>query len=476
MSIMIKLFIKKNLLLFAVSPIIINFLINLFKGKIVLINYFINNKIVLIVFILNSYFYYSLSLKIKNSLKIRSKFLALTYFLTSFYIIDYIFFPITKYFSSKLLFNFVILLWFILLLVKKTKLKILLNLTFLYFFTEFINYVTFDKLKSLSNYVELNTDVPVQWYQLANMIYSNNLYYAFSNNLIDGHGLYLSYVQSLLFRLNFYFFEFQFIRLNSNLLIFFCLIFISDLELSTRNKLIFSATFVTFILNSDWLNYLFFDSLMLEGLVSIFFVEYINNIKKYKNNSLNLNSTIFYLCFSALFLSKQFVSLITLLLLVFVFIRYKNLNVLGGVIFLVLDYLYKKIYTPTVDSFEYLKGTNPIELALDLIKLRNLELGNIIKIINQLFLDKPFIYLLGLVFTSIIFKLVFKINMSKNFEFNVLSFVIIINFIFIFLLFIVWWKDHGIQSSYRYSLNMLLCKFLLVFYFFENLENKFSLE
>lgn len=476
MFIMIKLFVKKNLLLFAVSPIIVNFLFNLFKGNIVLINYFVSNKIALIIFILNSYFYYLLSLKIKNSLKIKSKFMALTYFLTSFYIIDYVLFPITKYFSSKQLFNFVILMWFILLLTRKTKLNILLNLTFLYFFTQLINYVSFDKLKSLNNYIELNTDVPVQWFQLANMIYSNNLYYAFSNNLIEGHGLYLSYIQSLLFRLNFYFFEFQFIRLNSNLLIFFCLIFISDLELSTRNKLIFSVTFVTFILNSDWLNYLFFDSLMLEGLVSIFFVAYINNIKNYINSNLNLNSTIFYLCFSALFLSKQFVSFITFLLLIFVLIKYKNLNVLGGLIFLAIDFLYKKIYTPTVDSFEYLKGTSLFELALDLIKLRNLELGNIVKIINQLFLDKPFIYLLGLVFLSIIFKLVFKLNMSKNFEFNILSFVIILNFIFIFLLFIVWWKDFGIQSSYRYSLNMLLCKFLIVFYFFENLENKFNLE
>lgn len=468
--------IKKNLLLIFVFPIIANFLINMFNGKIILFNYFYTNKTALIVFLLNAYFYYLISLNIKNSLKINSKFLSLTYFLTSFFIIDYIFFPITRYLSSKIIFNIVILIWLIFLVSKKLSFKKLIFLSILYIFTQTLNYISFEKLKMTSNFLELNTDVQVQWFPLAQMINSNNLYFAFSNNLIDGQGLYLSYIQSLIFRINFYFFDFQFIRLNSNLIIVFCLIFISDLNLSLKNKVIFGITLLTFILNSDWLNYLFFDSLMLEGLVSIFFVGYVNNLEKYKDCKLNFNAALFYLCFSTLFLSKQFISLITLLILIFIFIKYKNLNVLVGLFFISLDYFFKKKYTPSVDSFEYLKGTNIFQLAQDLIKLNNLELNNIIKILNQILLDKPFSYIMLLVLGSIFSKFLLKIKISKSFEFYILSSVIILNFIFILLLYIVWWKDFGIQSSYRYLLNLLFCKFLILFYFFENLEKKFTLE
>ena len=150
------------------------------------------------------------------------------------------------------------------------------------------------ELSNLSGFKELNTDVPVQWYELANMISSENYYFAFTNNIIEGQTLAISYVQSLLFNLNFYFYEFSYIRLNSNLIIIFAVFLIYDLNLSKHDKIIASVTLVLFILNSDWLTYLFMDSLMLEGLVGLIFATFLINIKSYIFEKSNLNSYLFF--------------------------------------------------------------------------------------------------------------------------------------------------------------------------------------
>ena len=54
-----------------------------------------------------------------------------------------------------------------------------------------------------STYQELNTDVPVQWFDIASMIYENNYYFALQNNLIEGQGLLPSYIQALLVEIGF---------------------------------------------------------------------------------------------------------------------------------------------------------------------------------------------------------------------------------------------------------------------------------
>ena len=56
------------------------------------------------------------------------------------------------------------------------------------------NSVYLNELINKSNYKELNTDVAAQWTPLATMIYDNNYFYALSNNLIEGQGLFASHV------------------------------------------------------------------------------------------------------------------------------------------------------------------------------------------------------------------------------------------------------------------------------------------
>ena len=216
-----------------------------------------------------------------------------------------------------------------------------LKLIIIYIASFFINNRYFNNLKNLDNYIELNTDVPLQWLKLAELISSKNYYFAFTNNIIDGQSLVLSHVQSTVFNLNFYLRDFQFIRLNANIFLFFSLLLIYDLNISKKNKNYCIFFFSILLLNSDWLTYLFLDSLMLEGAVSFLFAALVINLKKHLTSKLNLKSVVYFSFFSCLFFTKQFISLISLFLIVYVFLRYKNVNAIIALVFYFADYIYK---------------------------------------------------------------------------------------------------------------------------------------
>ena len=61
---------------------------------------------------------------------------------------------------------------------------------------------------------------------------------------------------------------------------------------------------------------------------------------------------------------------------------------------------------------------------------------------------------------------------SKNVKIidNIDFYIVIFNLIFIFTLFIVWWKDFGIQSSFRYILNTLHLVFINIVLMFDKLR------
>ena len=113
---------------------------------------------------------------------------------------------------------------------------------------------------------------------MAQNIHSKNYFFSFTNNLIDGHGLYLSHLQSTVFKINFPLQEFQFVRLNSNIFLFFFLLLIIDSTKGIKSKISVSILYLSIVLNSDWITYLFIDSLMLEGIVSFIVAVFIFNL------------------------------------------------------------------------------------------------------------------------------------------------------------------------------------------------------
>ena len=272
-----------------------------------------------------------------------------------------------------------------------------------------------------------------------------------SNNVIEGQTLFISYIQALIFNLNFYLYDFEFIRINANIVLVFITMLVCDLKISNRNKIIACLALFSIILNSDWLTYLFIDSLMLEGIVSFIFATFLLNLKQHTNQKFRPTSLIFFIFFSSLLFTKQFVSLLTIFLFIYIFIKYKNVNSMVIPIFYSIDFFYKKYVILESGQFELIKGTSISELVTNLFLFRNLEISNISKIINQLLIDRPVSYLLLLFIILNIFRLT---KNSKDEELNLIFTLVIINFVLIFTLYVAWWQDFGIQSSFRYILNL----------------------
>ena len=447
---------KKHLLLISVLPLIANFLLNTFSGNVSYLQYLYENKVLLLAVLVNSLFYFQVSKQINLALQLRSISLSLVYFLTSFYIFNLTFMPIFKKSSFKTTLIVVLFIWLCFLAYKAEKKFEIIKIPIFLIASNLLNSKYYSKLSSLYGYKELNTDVPLQWNKLAELISSENLYYAFTNNIIEGQTLSISYIQSLLFNLNFYSYDFTFVRLNSNLMIIFVLFFIYDTNLSKQDKIVSSIALISFILNSDWLTYLFFDSLMLEGLVSLIFSILVLNIKNHINIKPNLLSFFYFLSFSFLLFTKQFVSTIALLTLAYLLIRFKNKNVFVGFVLYFLHKLYNFIYVPASDGFELLQGTSLRELLFDILTFDNLAFYNVNKVIQQLSLDKPFLYFLLIFMLYNLKRFLQKLSDSDSALLDMIFLIVIINFVLVFLLYIVWWKDFGIQSSYRYILNLLL--------------------
>lgn len=452
------------------SPVLLNFLLKILNNDVVLINYYLQNKQLLFIYFLNLFFYFYLSTLINSTFSLNSLSLSITYFLLSFFIFDLFVSFINKEIPFKITITIVSAIWLGLLTIKTINKDKVLKLLVIYLVSAFINNRYFNNLKNLDNYIELNTDVPIQWLKLADLISSKNYYFAFTNNIIDGQSLVLSHIQSTVFNLNFYLNDFQFIRLNSNIFLFFSFLLIYDLNISKKNKIIASFSLFSLLLNSDWLTYLFIDSLMLEGIVSFLFAALVINLNKYLKGKFNLKSLAFFSFFSCLFFTKQFISLISIFLIVYIFLMYRNVNTVVAIVFYFANSIYKTMYTPNVGSFELLNGTSSIELLKDVIFLNNLEFSNIIAIISQLLIDRPVSYLMFL------FLLLNVIRILKNqfnqLDLNLIFFIVIINFILIFLLYAVWWKDFGIQSSFRYIMNVFYLLFIGLIKNIVNLEKK----
>ncbi len=469
MSILNKKNLSSNIPILLILPFLFNFMKNLFDSEIVLINYYISNQAIFLLLIINSAFYFYLTKEISGILNLESLSLSLFYFLSSYFFWDFLFVALFKEIKFQYSVAVVSIFWLLFLWFKSKSVKKIIYLVTAYSGLALANNFLYTDASKLGNYIELNTDVPIQWFQIAERIHSNNFYYGFTNNLIDGHGLFLSYTQSLIYKINFFTRDFEFVRLNSNLFIIFTIFLICDLNISNRNKLITSSLFVLILLNSDWLTYLFLDSLMLEGAVSLFFATFIINLNKHLDSNINLRSLIFFSLFSCLLFSKEFISTLTIVVLIYLLLIKKNNNVLIAIPIYFINETYQTLFTPDAKDLPYLEGFKLKDFLLDVVLLRDLEVNNIIKIINQFVIDKP----MSLLFVIFLILNMYSLQKNhKNFISSMSFWLIVLNVFMVIILYIYWWKDYGIQSSYRYILNVLHLVFISIGYNIELFQKK----
>ena len=136
-------------------------------------------------------------------------------------------------------------------------------LSIIYTILRIYNNLFLVNLLNKNDFKELNTDVTVQWLPIAESIYQEGYYFAFTNNIIENQSLLPSYIQTLIFKINFNLSIFEFIQPNSYLVVFLTILIFIDLEISKKNKTLTIGIFLILIINNEWLFYLISNSLML---------------------------------------------------------------------------------------------------------------------------------------------------------------------------------------------------------------------
>jgi len=442
--------VNHNLLLIFSLPIIFNSLLNFFqKFDLTFIDKISFTK--LGSFILGTVFFLYLSDFLNKQFLFGGRSIALVFYLTSYFIFDSVLLFIGKKIDFQSTFILISLFWCGLILYKTNNyIGIFKIISFLSIYKLFNKFFINDLINN-STYKELNTDVPAQWLDIASMIYENNYFFALENNLIEGQGLLPSYIQALLFEIGFSYEKFQFIQINSYLLLSFSILLITDLKISKKNKIFSSVLFVSVVTNNDWLEYLLINSLMIEGIVSFFISVYIFNFfQMYKMK--NSTSFLFFLSFGGMVLTKNFVSLISLMVIVVsIFFLRENIFLVLSFVIYSLNLFYQKIYFSELQNFAYTSEIDFKDLIFDFIYLRDLDFTKASDILNQFFIDKPTTYI---VVVFLIINLFTFRKFGINFNTNELMFIfVILNYILVNLLYVSVWRNMEFESSYRYIIS-----------------------
>ena len=237
------------------------------------------------VFLSLLFFYFVIKL-VNHSFNLNSYSLSLSYYLTSFFLIDIVLLPFTRTLAFGYIVLIVNLLWLAVLIYRKSSFVLLVSSTLSYCLLNLFNNHFLKILSDVKNYKILNADVEKQWFPIVESIHNNNLYYALDENLIDGYGMLLSYLQAVIHKLNHINSFYTFMNSDSYLILMFSLFLFYDLKISRFNKVLLLFSFFLIVLDDGWLRFLLGDSLMLEGLVS-FFASFLMNLNNHflKSNS-----------------------------------------------------------------------------------------------------------------------------------------------------------------------------------------------
>jgi len=450
-------YIKKNLLLILVLPLLVNFVINLSENN-NLTTFYSENLIYLFSLIFSSYFFFLFLKYINSAFEVNSYSLSLCYILSGAFLFEFLLLPFKD--SLK---NNISLIIFLLLLIGLATLKMrsistFFHLLFSYLTMVFFNNNFYDRLANISNYIEWSSDVPAQWLEISSRIHERGLFQVYYDNPIRGQGLFISYTQSLIFKINFPLQEFEFSRISTNLLILFSVLIFFDLKIMFKNKIFLSLGFVVYVLNSGWLTYLIFDSLMLEGLISFIFAVYLYHSYRYMSIKFSSRSIVFFVLFSALFESKEFLSTLGFIYILYLFFWKRNVNTVASLVIFGIQHLYSKRFVYASSESPYLDGRGPLDIIFDILTFQNIDLSIISKIISQFYLDKVTTYIF-IFFILISFIRIKGLNQGIE---NRITAIVVLNIVFIFILYTNWWKNIEIESSFRYFINSIYLIFIVI--------------
>ena len=443
-------------------PLYLNYGFNFFNNngfdKFINFNYY--NLFVTVVFFL---FLFLIGKSIKKSTKLNTVSISIITYIFSFFLLDNLLLFITTELKLYQIFMITNLIWFIYLLVISREYKFSLSSLFTYFVLNFFSNKFLNNLITDSNIIG---DVYDFHYPHVKNIYEQGFYFSVNNAVLEGYPQFLNYIQALLNNIIINLDNYIYLGPSTNILYFLTALLFVEVGFNRNINLIMIGTFTIFIYNSEWLKFLFLDSLMVEGLVAYLFATILISIHNSIKSKTNLSYIIFTL-FGLLYLTKQFISLITLVMLILFFYK-KNYRVFipfGFSGFIIQEISYRTFFSGLEKNY-HLKEINLKDTLLDFIFFRDLNLTNIITIIKNLFVDKPLTYILLIFFLLLFFE--FYRNSFSDFAFtsNVMS--ILLNFIFIFALYVSIWRNMELESPIRYMLSFFHITFITIF----NMANK----
>ena len=409
-------------------------------------------------------FLYLVGNLVKKILKFDSVSVGIIAYLFSFFIID----SLILFFYQELSFIEIVLivnlLWLPFFIFKSWNVTNLLQIIFsiisLRLFFDFFE----SRLTKNKNIIG---DVEAVFFNQAKNIYEGSYFNSVNNYIFEGYPQFLSYIQSIFLGLSANIQQYNFYSFTSHIVFYFSLLFFIELNISKFHKLTLISLFSLLILNSSFLSFLFTTSLMSEGLVSLFTAILVVNVLNNLSNDGSLNYKLF-LIIGMLYFSKQFnSSLILILIILLYFISGNKKAVLFGFFGIVLkELLYLFVFTE-VKKDHHISQIDIADTALDLLFLRDLKIENIFLIMKNLWIDKPVVILFFVFYFSYIYSKIFV----KKFELkaDVIFFLINLNIVFVFLIYISVWQNMELESPIRYFLSTF---HLLLVSIFLKLENK----
>ena len=444
----------KYYLLVLYSPIVINYLINLGKNSIkqsfLEINFYdLFSTIFLFIFL------YQISKEISHKLDLPYISTGFVTYIFSFFVIDNLVLFLYTGIKFSYLFIFVNIFWLTILIYKKTNILSLSKIIFGFTVLNLYNNLNFN---SLSRNMNILGDVQDIHFLHVKNIYINNYFYSISNPSLEGYPQLVAYFHATLNKISISSLEFNYLSSSTNVLLLLTFLLVYELDLSRVTKFVFISSFMALILNSEWLKFLFIDSLMTEGSLSYLFCVVLLSLVK-DSKSRNGNLIISFFLMGLLYFSKQFISTLSVLVILYYLINKKTRQyALAGTIGIFLKEISYLTYFKSINSNFHFRELDFFDTLLDLILLRDVILSNVSTILKNLSVDIP----LTLIFSYWLLLTIIFFYKTNNLQKDIVFFtvLIIINFSLIFILYISVLRNAELESPIRYMMNLLH----LVFY------------
>ena len=458
--------INKNYIYLIFSPIIVNFLLNssqdISVSKIQGFNYFDLISTSLLFFFL---FYVGKIVKLKLKLMYNST--GIVTYLLSFFIIDNVILFFYTNLNHSQVFIVVNLLWMSFFIYSKTKVFNLLVvlLTFLilkWYNLNFLQYLTRNK--------NIIGDVKDVHFQHVKNIYLESYFYSMNLPVLEGYPQFIAYFQAVLNRISISQPEFEHLSSSINVLYLLTILLIYEINLSNFSKFILSAVFTSLIFNSEWLKILFVDSLMAEGSLSYIFCTILISLTAQLREKPKYSKFIF-LLLGFLYLSKQFISILTLFIILYFTMKKstRRYALFGFTGFLLKELSYESYFSNLIKNY-HMKEIDFRDTFFDLLLFRDLKFENFRIILENLYIDKPISIIFFLFFVSLIVS--FNSFKFKYTDVNFFASIVLVNYLLIFTLYISIWRNMELESPIRYMLNLLHLNLFTVFYVLNDIVNK----